>query len=401
MQYLLIAFAYISLFITLFWLQVLLFYRDERGKKLVLPSVSVVVPVYNEEKTLGKTLRSLLAVDYPRDKLEVIVVNDGSTDNTEKVARSFSRVVYIEQKNKGKAAAMNAGLRKATGELFSCLDADSFVKKDALKKNVQHFFDPRVGGVICAIKVYNPRRFIEKLQRFEYIMSVLIRKLMARVHALFITPGVMSVYRTNVLRSLGGFSEGNLTEDFEMALRLHKHHYDVKIETEGVGYTIVPQTWRALFQQRVRWFRGFIYNVWNYRGLFFHKDYGVLGSFQLPIAVLGVAILLITMGLIGLKFLRAFFYRVLDFLNLGWDVFKLIEPPTFRSFLSLDYMLIFPLVVGLGFVLFFLFKAHRESRERFRYPFSFLFYLWYYSIMLALCWTTAIIKETFKTKRQW
>ena len=346
-------------------------------------------------------MRSLLAVDYPKDKFEIIVVNDGSTDNTRGVARSFSRVTYLEQENKGKAAALNAGLKRATGELFSCLDADSFVEKGALKKNVKHFSDPQVGGVICAIKVHRPRRFIEKLQRLEYIISVLIRKLMTRVHALFITPGVMSVYRTDVLRSLGGFSEGNLTEDFEMALRLHKHHYDIKIETEGVGYTVVPQTWKALFQQRVRWFRGFIYNVWNYRGLFFRKDYGVLGSFQLPAAVFGVAILLITMGIISLKFLRAFFYRALDFLNLGWDVFKLIEPPTFRSFLSLDYMLIFPMIFGLGFVLFFLFRAHRESRERFRHPFSFFFYLWYYSIILALCWTTAIIKETFKTKRQW
>ena len=401
MQYLLIAFAYISLFITLFWLQVLLFYRDERGRKLALPSVSVVVPVYNEEKTLGKTLRSLLAVDYPKNKFEVIVVNDGSADNTRNVARSFSRVIYIEQENKGKAAALNAGLRKATGELFSCLDADSFIEKGALKKNVKHFSDPHVGGVICAIKVYRPRMFIEKLQRIEYIMSVLIRKLMARAHALFITPGVMSVYRTNVLRSLGGFSEGNLTEDFEMALRLHKHHYDIKIETDGVGYTVVPQTWKALFQQRVRWFRGFIYNAWNYRGLFFRKEHGVLGSFQLPAAVLGIVILLVTMSIISLKFLRAFFYRVLDFLNLGWDVFKLIEPPTLRSFLSLDHMLIFPLILGLGFVLFFLFRAHRESHERFRHPFSLFFYLWYYSIILALCWTTAIIKEAFKTRRQW
>ena len=379
----------------------MLFYRDEREKILVLPSVSVVVPVYNEEKTLGKTLRSLFAGAYPKDKLEVIVVNDGSTDNTREVARSFSRVTYVEQENKGKAAALNAGLKRATGELFSCLDADSFVDKDALKKNVRHFSDPRVGGVICAIKVYKPRMFIEKLQRVEYIMSVLIRKLMARVHALFITPGVMSVYRTKVLRSLGGFSEGNLTEDFEMALRLHKNHYDVKIETEGVGYTVVPQTWKALFQQRVRWFRGFIYNVWNYRGLFFKREYGVLGSFQLPAAVFGIVILLVTMGIISLKFLRAFFYRVLDILNLGWDVFKLVELPTFRSFLSMDYMLIFPLIMGLGFVFFFLFRAHRESRERFRYPFSLFFYLWYYSIILALCWTTAIIKETFKTRRQW
>lgn len=367
-----------------------------------LPTVSVVVPAYNEENTIKETLQSLLDLDYPKNKLEIIVVNDGSTDKTKEIVQQFPCVTYLERSHSGmKAAALNTGLAMATGELFSCLDADSHVKRDALKKAVQHFVNPRVGGVICAIKVSHPHGFLLKLQRFEYIMSVLIRKLLARVHSLFITPGVLSLYRTALIRELGGFDESTLTEDFEMALRLHKHHYDIAIETQSVGYTLAPSTLRGLVRQRIRWFRGFISNTFAYRSMFFNNEYGMLGNFQLPVSVLSVVMLLITASIVGAKLFKKIFYSLWDFLNLGLDYFRLFEFPTFHTLLSFDYFLVFPTLMGLILVFFFFLRAHRENHEHVQHPFTFLFYLIYYSFMLAFCWTTAVIQESVKAKKRW
>ena len=120
-------------------------------------------------------------------------------------------------------------IKIAKGSLFACVDADSIVEKNSLRLMLPHFLDSKVGAVISAIKINKPKNIYEKVQRLEYIIAVLIRKLMESINTLSMTPGVLSVYKTDVLRKVGGFDSGNITEDYEIAMRLKYHKYKILI----------------------------------------------------------------------------------------------------------------------------------------------------------------------------
>ncbi|HEX7627749.1 MAG TPA: glycosyltransferase family 2 protein, partial [Candidatus Methanoperedens sp.] len=199
--------SFVSLFVSMVWLST--FYLSKPGivygkDILQYPAVSLCVPAFNEEKTIAKTLNSLLKLDYPEEKLEILVIDDGSTDNTYGAAKAFlektgaGNIVIIQQKNAGKAAALNTALRKAQGDLFGCVDADSTVSEDSFKKIVPHFYDDRVAAVVSTIRVAQEKNFLQKLQMFEYILSSFFRKLFTSMESLYVTTGVLSVYRRQI-----------------------------------------------------------------------------------------------------------------------------------------------------------------------------------------------------------
>jgi len=133
---------------------------------MVFPKVSVVVPVYNGQKTVKKCIQSLLDLDYPIKKLELIFVDDGSTDDTEKIIKSIKKndikINYFKQKRRGPAAARNFGVKNSKGEILAFTDVDCFVTKKWLKNLIKPFKDKRVGGVGGAIFNYNPQNELEK-----------------------------------------------------------------------------------------------------------------------------------------------------------------------------------------------------------------------------------------------
>lgn len=401
MEYVLIGISYIGLFLTIFWLQVIYLKSEKKSRLKYLPKVSVIIPAYNEESTIECALNSVLDLDYPKDKLEVLLVNDGSTDRTKSVVRGFKNVKLINQKKSGKAVALNRGLRECQGELFVCLDADSYVERNALKKIVHYFSDEKMGAVICAIKIHKPKKFVEKLQWFEYIMSAYARKLMAKLDVLFMTPGAFSVYRTDVIRNLGGFALSNLTEDFEMALRLHKSKYRIKIDTDSVSYTAAPNTLPSLFKQRLRWYRGFINNTIKYKEMLFNKNYGMLGTFQLPVSILSAFMALLVISIFAFRFTKRIVIFVKDFFGMGLDYFRLYELPKLSTFLGLDSMLWYPLIAGTLLTLYMFYRAHRNLRERFMYKLTFIIYFLYYGIVHAGSFVTALVKESIKAKKKW
>ena len=401
MQYFLIIISYIGLFLTIFWLQVLYRTSELTPHKKYIPTVSIVIPVHNEATTIAKTLKSAFTSRYPKNKLEVIVVNDGSTDATRTIVEQFARVKLINQKQKGKAAALNTGMKYCKGELFVCLDADSYVAPNALHRLTPYFVDLNIGGVICAIKINEPKTFVQKLQWFEYILSAFARKLMAKINVLYMTPGAFSVYRTSILRKLKGFSVGNLTEDFEMALRLHKHHYTIKINTASISYTTAPETLFKLFNQRVRWYRGFISNTLSYRSLFFNSAYGMLGSFQLPIAVITMFLSVFIVGIFVARLFKQLYLFFGDLFTMGLDYFRLYQLPTISTFLKLDVFLGYPILLGIALTLFMFFLAHKNLREKFKYKFTFVAYFFYFGLIHVISFLTAAVKETFNAKRKW
>ena len=168
---------FLLLFLSIFWLLVLFSSNEEEDKRRKKnnklkkhPFFTAIVPAFNEEKSIKETLISLLNLDYPKNKIEIIIVNDGSTDRTKEIVEDVIKsnpsreIILINQKNKGKGRAMNKGLRKARGEFFACLDADSFVAPDALKVMLPMFeSDEKVGAVCPLLKVKGPRSILQKV----------------------------------------------------------------------------------------------------------------------------------------------------------------------------------------------------------------------------------------------
>lgn len=375
-----------------------------------LPKVSLIVPAYNEEGTILKTITSLLAADYPASKKEIIVVNDGSKDRTAQVVRSFIKkhpsVHLVDKKNGGKASAVNAGLRVAKGELVGVVDADSRISENSIRTMLPHFADPEIGAVISRIRVDEPRNFLEKLQRFEYIMSSMTRKIMSNFGTLAITPGVLSLYRADVIRELGGFTtdEKNLTEDLEIAMRLKAHNYQIHMEPDAITFTNVPKTVHAVWRQRIRWTRGYVYNHVKYRHMFFSKKHGLFGTFMLPVNVLAILLLVTNMLLIGYELIDhwiEFTVRSLTIPNYFWN--SITDMPTLKQFiLAKNAHIIIPLMIALALGIYLVVYAHRYFRENLKNnigsAFAYTIVVPYFS---TLNWVASIAQEISGRKRKW
>lgn len=270
----------------------------------VLPTVAVIVPCYNEEATVGATCDSLLALQYPANKLEVILVDDGSTDGTPAVMARYAdrpQVRVIRKENGGKHTALNAGIAATKADLIGCLDADSFVEPDALRELVPCFADARVAATTAAMSVHRPKTLLQHMQQAEYIFGISFRHALASVNGLYVTPGPFSFYRRSILEKLGGFRHGYQTEDMEMALRIQQAGYAIENAPRARVYTKTPSTLGTLVKQRTRWTTGFLRNILNeYRGLIGSRRHGVLGTLVLPTALIAIG------GSIMLFFLMTF-----------------------------------------------------------------------------------------------
>ncbi|MBL4644444.1 MAG: glycosyltransferase [Candidatus Pacebacteria bacterium] len=292
---------YIMLFISLYFEVFLLitFFEHTDARKATsapikltaLPSVAVIVPCFNEETTVAGTLNSLLALDYPSEKLEIIAVNDGSTDATSKVLATFKhhpQIQILSKENGGKHSAMNKALQYTQAEIVGCLDADSFVESDALIQLMQHFKDESISAVTPSIKIHNARGLMQIVQKAEYGLAIFIRNVFASIDSLFITPGPFSFFRRSVIEEIGPWRHAHSTEDLEMCMRLQKNHKKVTNEPLAIVYTTAPATFRELFKQRVRWTYGFLKNAMDYYYMFFNPRYGTLGVLVLPISIISL-----------------------------------------------------------------------------------------------------------------
>ncbi|MBN2112165.1 glycosyltransferase family 2 protein, partial [Candidatus Woesearchaeota archaeon] len=310
-QNILWAVSFFSLWLVLIWLQVMYLEEPKKHRCKETPLVTIAIAAYNEERTIEKTISSIAKADYPKDKIEIIVVNDGSRDRTADVVEELIKkypdfgIKLISKPNGGKASAINRALEAAKGELFGVVDADSRISPNCMRMMAPYFAEKNLGAVISRIKVDKPNKLLERIQRFEYIMSNMIRKLMASIGTLALTPGVLSIYRTKLIRELGGFDENraNLTEDLEIAMRLKYNGYDVKMESESIVYTVVPKTIKGLWRQRIRWARGYIYNHVKYKDMFFSRKHSLFGVFQMPVNILVLILLIINVSIISWAFL--------------------------------------------------------------------------------------------------
>ncbi len=264
-----------------------------------MPLISVIVPAWNEEVGVVKTIESIAKNGYPRT--ELIVVDDGSTDSTLEVikkhfaeAKSRSsyhnlKVIIVSQTNQGKGAALNNAVKRASGEIILTVDADSMLKKGALKNLVKYYLDDRVMAVVGNVEVANSSTLVGFAQQLEYYFGFYNKRAHALLDAEYIFGGACASFRSSVFDRLGGFDTENKTEDIEMSMRIRAAGYKCNYAEDVICYTEGASDFRSLISQRVRWKKGRIDTFKKYKRLFFsteeHHNF-FLSFFILPFSVL-------------------------------------------------------------------------------------------------------------------
>lgn len=302
------------------------------------PSVTMLVPCLNEEKTLKHTIDSLLALEYPKDKLEVLIIDDGSKDGTrtigEHLAAEHVQVHFFHKENGGKYTAMNFGIGQSTSDLVGCLDADSFVAPDALIEVVKQFeADKATMAITPAMKVYRPRKWLELMQAVEYTFGIFYKKMFDNLSALNVLPGPFSIYKREVFTTIGLFKHAHNTEDMEIAFRMHAHGLKIANAHNAYVYTTVPTTPWALIKQRTRWSQGFLQNSQDYSYMYFNRRFGYFGMLVLPFALFAFAagiytslyVVYRTLGAAYIKFINMYATHIPPHLNapdLNWFYFN-------------------------------------------------------------------------------
>lgn len=385
------AIAFFSLFVVSVFILLFLKHRHtylKTPKKTDWrPLVSVIIPAYNEEAHIEDSIKSVLAVDYPRDKLDIIVVDDGSTDSTYSIAKSLEGgpVRVFTKENRGKGAALNFGLAKAKGELTATMDADSFLTKNTIKELLPHFEDPEVMAVTPAVKIKPSNSWMKELQRVEYLMILFSRKLLSFIDSVPVTPGPFSMFRTCVFDEIGSFDEHNLVEDQEICLRIQSRHHKIRSSMTADVYTEPPGNFRDLLRQRVRWQRGGFRNYWRYRFMI-KPEYGDFGMYFVPL---------------NFATITAFF------LLLGLMLHSVISTPYYVQYMWLDafgmsiglFSFIGAFVIATSILFLYLsVKSFRGENVPIRYLFAFLVFYWYLMIGYNVLF---VVKELRGERTTW
>ena len=246
------------------------------------------MPCYNESSTIAKALDSLLNLDYPKDLIEIIVVDDRSKDNSVEIVKRYVQKypgkikLMINSRNSGGAAEpTNIGVKAAKYEFIAVTDADSAPERDALIKMIGFLqADRKVAAVTCAVMAHGASTFMQKLQMIEYSIISWSRKLLDCIDAVYVTPGPFALYRKSVLLNVGLFDTKNMTQDIEIVWRLRSAGYSARMCLAARVYSETPQKFRQWWRQRVRWNIGGTQAIVKYKSLIFRK--GMLGAFIIP-----------------------------------------------------------------------------------------------------------------------
>ncbi len=276
-------FAAYPIIMSLVWITTSFFYRSrwepeieassgegETSPDTFQPFVSVVIPVYNEADVIGDAVHAACSLDYPN--FEVVVVNDGSTDDTRAVIENFvtAGMVRIVNKttNEGKALAINDAIPCLNGEIVLIIDADAELEPSALRHMVGHFKSGRVAAVAGNPRVKNVETFLARLQLIEFASIVSLLRRAQRVWGRVITvSGVVAAFRKSALIDAGLFSPDMPTEDIDLTWKLQKNYWDVRYEPNAIVWMNVPTTLKGLFKQRLRWARGLLMVLRRHRGV--------------------------------------------------------------------------------------------------------------------------------------
>lgn len=384
-------------FLTLF----ILVYVQNKSKVYECPpydkvrSLSIVVPCYNEEKSIGKTIEHLVTSDYPGLK-KIYVVDDCSTDGSyaeiKKYSKKYPQVVALQTpKNSGRAAgAKNYGAKFVDTELIGFSDADSFPNKKAMSQMIGFFNDEGVGAVTSRVLVEHRRNLLEKFQAIEYKVIAFTRKLLGFIESIYVTNGPLSIYRKKAFDQVDGFDEVNLTEDIEITWHFVSKGWRVCMAIPAKVYTVVPNKISDWLKQRIRWNVGGMQTLQKYRKSFFRC--GMLGKFILPFFTFSWIL-----GITGLFFL---FYRLARYFILKYLALSYSVSANVVVFAMDDINMIPNVMFIFGMILFslsmmFTFTALIHSKER-EFKRESVFVILSYSVFYLLIYPVLLITSVYK-----
>lgn len=257
----------IRYFATLFMAYFYVTRYTVQGKEGFYPFISIIVPVYNEGVVLQDSIESLLDINYPN--YEIIIVNDGSTDDTASVAEELVghqkgknglvKISLINKPNSGKAKALNAGIQYSEAQFVLCMDGDSQLTPNSLRMAVRHFIDPAVGAVAGNVKVQNRKHLLTDLQALEYLEGLnMPRSAQGFIQMVNIIPGPIGLFRKSALRDAGFYSSDTFAEDADITLKILAQNWKIIYEPNAIAYTEAPVSIYQLLKQRYRWTRGIL-----------------------------------------------------------------------------------------------------------------------------------------------
>ncbi len=240
------------------------------------PFVSIIIPVFNEEKILDMTIESLLKLNY--SAYEIIIVNDGSNDNTQEIAERLVgyrsgiynkiKISLINKENNGKSTALNAGIKISRGEFILCMDGDSQLSPNSIIMAVRHFTNPEIGAVAGNVKVLNRGNFLTDLQALEYVEGLnLARSAQSFMKLVNIIPGPIGIFRKKAIENAGYYDSDTFAEDADLTLRILAAGWKIYYEPKSISYTEAPATLQQLLKQRYRWTRGILQSIRKHKKL--------------------------------------------------------------------------------------------------------------------------------------
>ena len=403
-------FCFISVYVQIFFLVTFLEKRrfivknPENLELAVYPTITIAVPCYNEEKTIDKTVKSLLALDYPKDKIKIFLIDDGSRDNTWNILKSFdngSNIIAFHKENGGKHTALNLALENTTSEFFGCLDSDSIVHPQSLKRILKYFeLDKATMAVAPSIIVYNPKNIIQYAQNIEYDMSVYTKKMLGFMGGIHVTPGPFSIFRKKVFDDLGVYRKAHNTEDQEIALRMQEHGYKIDHCPDAYVYTCAPDSVAKLYRQRLRWIYGFIKNLIDYRRLLFKKEYGTVALFTLPsgmISVFGVVFLFVT---IITNFIKFLYHKIIQIQTVGFNNIFSFDYKFDWFFMSTKVALLLSIILYI-LVIVSVMIGRKIAKGNYKFSLSIFYFIIIYSIVAPFWVLKAIYNAIISKESSW
>ena len=399
-------FLFIALYLEVFFLITYFESRDREHKLSILkmpkkwPSVSIIVPAWNEENTILKTIFSLLKINYPKDKLSIIVVDDGSTDNTWKVVQRFARnkqVKLLRKENGGKYTALNYALCSIDTELVGCLDADSYVHPEALKRIVAKFEDREMMAVTPSIKIFEPKGILGFIQKGEYIFGIFLKKVFYHLNALYITPGPFSIFRKSVFDKIGHYRHAYNTEDIEIAMRMQRNGLKIGNVHDAFVYTVAPNTIKTLFKQRLRWAYGFLQNAIDHRDMFFKLQYGHLGIIVLPAAGFSFFSTLYFFGAIVFDWFSSLIVAIKKIATIGLSFPKF----NFDLFYINTNLIVFVSIIAVVGTIFMIVTARKLAEEKTKFGLDSILFILLYTLIAPFWMLKALYNVAFAKETKW
>jgi poly-beta-1,6-N-acetyl-D-glucosamine synthase len=331
------------------------------------PKISVIIPAWNEEVGILKTIESVVSNGY--DNVEAVVINDGSTDDSDIITRKYIKnfekqfpmkkgvIKYFFQENAGKGHALNNGITKATGEIILTMDADSAIVHGGLKKLVAYYRDPEIMCVVGNVRVGNNNTVIGLMQHLEYYFGFYFKRAYAIMGAEYIFGGACASFRKSVFENIGLFDTENKTEDIEMSMRCRYAGYKCTYAEDVLTFTEGASNILGLINQRIRWKKGRFDTFLKYRNMFFSADdrhNAFLSFFVLPYAMLSELQLLLEP--IAISVLIAYSFTTSDFLSLTIGLFFILQIYIVTTFFhglkpNLKILLSFPFTWTLFYLL--------------------------------------------------